>query len=264
MSQTQALEHGGRAVGLRHRADPGRHRPDRGRAGVRIPPLSLPENAGIKRWVNGAFTFSPDGNPLVGPVRGVDELLGRLRRHGGIPAGRRRRQSLAEWMIQGEPEADMFGMDIARYGDFASNREYHPPDDRTVLLAPLRPELSQRAASGRATADAWPARTTRWRPPARAGATPGAWKFPIYFAPKGFSERLDAEALQRLRSSSARKAAKCAKASASSISRPSRATKSPAPTRKAGSTGCWRAAFPRPAAPSSRRCSERTASSRAI
>ena len=29
------------------------------------------ERAGIKRWVNGAFTFTPDGNPLVGPVHGL-------------------------------------------------------------------------------------------------------------------------------------------------------------------------------------------------
>jgi dimethylglycine dehydrogenase len=28
------------------------------------------QNVGVKTWVNGAFTFSPDGNPLVGPVRG--------------------------------------------------------------------------------------------------------------------------------------------------------------------------------------------------
>ena len=28
------------------------------------------QRAGIKKWVNGAFTFSPDGNPLVGPVPG--------------------------------------------------------------------------------------------------------------------------------------------------------------------------------------------------
>ena len=33
-------------------------------------------------------------------------------------------KALAEWMIHGEPEADVFGMDIARYGAFASNREY--------------------------------------------------------------------------------------------------------------------------------------------
>ena len=28
-------------------------------------------NAGIKRVINGPFTFSPDGNPLVGPVQGL-------------------------------------------------------------------------------------------------------------------------------------------------------------------------------------------------
>ena len=28
------------------------------------------QNAGVRNWVNGAFTFSPDGNPLVGPVPG--------------------------------------------------------------------------------------------------------------------------------------------------------------------------------------------------
>jgi dimethylglycine dehydrogenase len=27
------------------------------------------ENAGIKQIINGPFTFAPDGNPLVGPVR---------------------------------------------------------------------------------------------------------------------------------------------------------------------------------------------------
>ncbi|MFV0472954.1 MAG: glycine cleavage T C-terminal barrel domain-containing protein, partial [Pikeienuella sp.] len=33
-------------------------------------------------------------------------------------------KSLAEWMIHGEPEADVFGMDVARYGEFAENRRY--------------------------------------------------------------------------------------------------------------------------------------------
>ncbi|NEU35393.1 FAD-binding oxidoreductase, partial [bacterium LRH843] len=28
------------------------------------------QEVGVKRWVNGAFTFSPDGNPLVGPIPG--------------------------------------------------------------------------------------------------------------------------------------------------------------------------------------------------
>ena len=37
-------------------------------------------------WVNGAFTFTPDGNPLVGPVPGLQQLLGRLRLHGRLLA----------------------------------------------------------------------------------------------------------------------------------------------------------------------------------
>ena len=49
------------------------------------------EHAGIKRVINGPFTFSPDGNPLVGPVQGLRELLVRLRRHGRVQPGRRRR-----------------------------------------------------------------------------------------------------------------------------------------------------------------------------
>ena len=33
-------------------------------------------------------------------------------------------KSLAEWMIHGEAEADTWSMDIARYGEFCSNKEY--------------------------------------------------------------------------------------------------------------------------------------------
>ena len=49
------------------------------------------ERAGIKKIINGPFTFAPDGNPLVGPMRGLRELLGGLRRDGGLQPGRRRR-----------------------------------------------------------------------------------------------------------------------------------------------------------------------------
>jgi len=34
--------------------------------------------AGIRKVVNGPFTFAPDGNPLVGPVRGL-RILGSVR-----------------------------------------------------------------------------------------------------------------------------------------------------------------------------------------
>ena len=52
-------------------------------------------------------------------------ILVRLRGHGGLPAGVAAwEKSLAEWMIHGEPEADVYGMDVARYGPWAENREF--------------------------------------------------------------------------------------------------------------------------------------------
>jgi dimethylglycine dehydrogenase len=79
---------------------------------------------GIRRWVNGAFTFSPDGNPLVGPISGVPNYWLACAVMAGFSQGGGVGKSLAEWMVHGEPEADVFGMDIARFGAFASNREY--------------------------------------------------------------------------------------------------------------------------------------------
>jgi len=82
------------------------------------------QEVGIKNWVNGAFTFSPDGNPLVGPVRGLKNYWLSCGVMAGFLQGGGVGKTLAEWMIHGEPEADAWPMDIARYGDFASNREY--------------------------------------------------------------------------------------------------------------------------------------------
>ena len=86
----------------------------------RFPALAT---TGIKKWVNGAFTFAPDGNPLVGPVgpRGYWVACGVM---AGFSQGGGVGKSLAEWMVQGAPQADIFGMDIARFGHHQSNREY--------------------------------------------------------------------------------------------------------------------------------------------
>ena len=79
---------------------------------------------GIKRWVNGPFTFTPDGNPLVGPVPGLRNywcacgVMAGFSQCGGVGL------ALARWMIEGEPGADVFGMDVARYGPFATNARY--------------------------------------------------------------------------------------------------------------------------------------------
>lgn len=82
------------------------------------------QTAGVKTWVNGAFTFSPDGNPLVGPVPGVRGYWCACAVMAGFLQGGGVGKSLAEWMIHGETEADTYSMDVARYGKFAENREY--------------------------------------------------------------------------------------------------------------------------------------------
>ena len=82
------------------------------------------QEVGIKNWVNGAFTFSPDGNPLVGPVPGIKNYWLACGVMAGFLQGGGVGKSLAEWMIVGEPEADAWPMDIARYGAFTANREY--------------------------------------------------------------------------------------------------------------------------------------------
>ena len=82
------------------------------------------EDVGIKTWVNGAFTFSPDGNPLVGPVDGKPGYWCACAVMAGFLQGGGVGKTLAEWMIHGEPEADAWSMDVARYGKFAENRQY--------------------------------------------------------------------------------------------------------------------------------------------
>ena len=82
------------------------------------------QNVGVKTWVNGAFTFSPDGNPLVGPVPGKRGYWCACAVMAGFLQGGGVGKSLAEWIINGEPEADVYGMDVARYGVWAENKQY--------------------------------------------------------------------------------------------------------------------------------------------
>jgi dimethylglycine dehydrogenase len=82
------------------------------------------QTAGVKRWVNGAFTFAPDGNPLVGPVPGMKNYWLACGVMAGFLQGGGVGKTLAEWMIHGDTEADAWPMDIARFGAFTSNREY--------------------------------------------------------------------------------------------------------------------------------------------
>ncbi|MFL5679755.1 MAG: FAD-dependent oxidoreductase [Chloroflexota bacterium] len=78
---------------------------------------------GIRKVVNGPFTFAPDGNPLVGPVRGLRGywlacgVMAGLSQGGGVGL------ALSAWMTAGENAdsgMDIWAMDVARFGDYAT------------------------------------------------------------------------------------------------------------------------------------------------
>jgi dimethylglycine dehydrogenase len=76
--------------------------------------------AGIKRIINGPFTFAPDGNPLVGPVPGVPGYWSACGVMAGFSQGGGVGLTVAEWMVEGEPSRDVFAMDVARMGDYCT------------------------------------------------------------------------------------------------------------------------------------------------
>ena len=81
------------------------------------------ETAGLKRVINGPFTFAPDGNPLVGPVPGLKNFWSACAVMAGFSQGGGVGLTLAEWMVEGQPSRDVFAMDVARFGDYCT-KEY--------------------------------------------------------------------------------------------------------------------------------------------
>ena len=78
--------------------------------------------AGIRKVVNGPFTFAPDGNPLVGPVRGLRNYWVACGVMAGFSQGGGVGLALSHWMVDGDPGADIWAMDVARFGDWATLR----------------------------------------------------------------------------------------------------------------------------------------------
>jgi dimethylglycine dehydrogenase len=142
---------------------------------------------GIRRWVNGAFTFSPDGNPLVGPVRAKKNYWLACGVMAGFLQGGGVGKSLAEWMVEGEPRADIYGMDNARYGAYASNREY--------IRQMTGQFYSRRFVMSYPNEQLWAGRPLKtsgaYADMADAGCKWGVsfgLEAPLYFAPPGFEE----------------------------------------------------------------------------
>ena len=141
------------------------------------------QHAGIKQIVNGPFTFAPDGNPLVGPLRELPGYWCACGVMAGFSQGGGVGLAVANWMVDGDPGLDVFAMDVARFGAWATPaytnakvRENYSrrfsirfPNEELPAARPLRttPVYDRMAAAG-----------------AQFGAAYGV-EVPLWFAPSG-------------------------------------------------------------------------------
>ena len=83
----------------------------------RVPALG---RAGIKRGVNGPIPYSPDGNPYIGPEPGLRNFFHCNNFSFGITQAGGAGKALAEWVVHGQPEWDLWSLDRRRYTDYAT------------------------------------------------------------------------------------------------------------------------------------------------
>ena len=116
----------------------------------RVPAMA---DAGVRQMINGPEAFTPDNEFILGEsvVRGFFVAAG-FSAHGIAGAGGMGRQ-LAQWIVDGEPELDLWKMDIRRFGDqyrslaytharsyenYATYYDIHYPNEERQSARPLR------------------------------------------------------------------------------------------------------------------------------
>ncbi|WP_170419886.1 GcvT family protein [Ruegeria arenilitoris] len=147
------------------------------RATERVP---VAATAGVKRVINGPMIWSPDSNAIWGPV---PELRNYFCCTGIIP-GFSQSGGLgllaAQWMIEGEPQYDMFAWDLARFGEWA---------DKNFTKARVADQYSHRFAIHFPNEERSAGRPARVRPAYELQKQMGAvfglncgWEHPLWFA----------------------------------------------------------------------------------
>ena len=146
------------------------------------------EEAGIKDIVNGPISYTPDGNPMVGPAFGLPNFWISEGHSFGITAAGGAGWQLAEWMVEGQPTVDMTGVDPRRFGvntkSFAKVKNEEAYEHVFIIHYPMEERPAAR-----------PARTTPiYDRLDAAGAVWGArfgWERPNWFAPAGVARKDD-------------------------------------------------------------------------
>jgi dimethylglycine dehydrogenase len=141
---------------------------------------------GFKHVTAGPITYTPNGDPLVGPAAPLKNFFQACGYSFGITQAGGIGHYLAGWMMDGEPEIDLWPMDSRRYGSFA-NWAYN-----TEKIADTYPRLYSTIYPNEFRDAARPNRTSPiYEYQKQANAVFGdyyGWECPNYFPPKGEDE----------------------------------------------------------------------------
>lgn len=85
---------------------------------ARVPLLGT---AGVGRNINGPIPYAPDGLPMIGPMPGVKNAFEAHSFTFGIAQGGGAGKVMAEWIMHGETEQDMWSVDPRRYTDYTDH-----------------------------------------------------------------------------------------------------------------------------------------------
>ena len=85
---------------------------------ARVPLLGT---SGVNRVINGPIPYAPDGLPMVGPMPGVKNAFEAHSFTFGIAQGGGAGKCMAEWIIDGYTEWDMWAVDPRRYTDYTDH-----------------------------------------------------------------------------------------------------------------------------------------------
>ena len=156
------------------------------RACERIPVLT---EAGIKRVINGPMIWSPDSSALVGPVPGLSNYFVCCGIIPGFSQSAGLGVTLAQWMVHGESELDMFPWDVTRFGSWA---------DKAFTKARALDTYSSRFRIHFPNEEREAGRPIKTRPVYDLQKSLGAvfglsygWEHPHWFAPSGVEQQDD-------------------------------------------------------------------------
>jgi dimethylglycine dehydrogenase len=134
---------------------------------------------GFKHVTDGPITYTPNGDPLVGPAYPLNNFFHACGYSFGITQAGGIGHYLAGWIMEGEPEIDLWPVDSRRYGSYANWAYNHEKIEDTYprLYATITPNDWRDAARPNRTAPIYEYQI-------QAGAVFGdyyGWECPNYF-----------------------------------------------------------------------------------